>query len=121
MATSTTAVEHTPSPARAHRRLALPALTAGRLFWALVALNIADLVTTRAVLDRGGNERNPLLEPVVHGMWGAVALKAVGLVLVAALLNRCAGSPRARVFVGATVTWYAFVVVWNLTVLLRLH
>jgi hypothetical protein len=34
------------------------------LAW-LIGLNIADLITTRAVLDRGGSESNPLMQGVI--------------------------------------------------------
>jgi hypothetical protein len=117
MATSTTAIGNVQSTRSVWRRLS----TSRRLFWALVLLNAADLATTALVLDRGGSERNPLVEPLIHGMWGAVTIKIACLGLVAALLNRCAASARARVFLAAAATWYGFVVVWNVTVLVRLR
>src|ERR1044071_5566888 len=36
----------------------------------LIALNIADLVLTRHLLDRGGVEANPLMALFIAGGWG---------------------------------------------------
>jgi hypothetical protein len=90
------------------------------LLVALIALNLADLVTTRLVLDRGGAEGNPLMRPLVEGLWPALSSKVLCLVLVAALAVRCP-RPRWTVRLLAPVTvWYGLVVAWNLVVLSRL-
>jgi hypothetical protein len=85
----------------------------------LALLNLADLVTTRLVLDRGGDEGNPVMRPFVEGVWGAALLKCACVVTIAALVSRCAGSLRVRVGLCLVVAWYAAVVTWNATVLLR--
>lgn len=92
----------------------------GVLYLVLVALNAADLVTTRLVLDRGGTEANPLLEPVVASMVGAVAVKALCLAVIGSLLARCRPSARVVTVLVAVNVWYAFVVLWNVRVLAHL-
>lgn len=92
----------------------------GALFAVLVALNAADLVTTRLVLDRGGAEANPLLEPVVANLLGAVAVKALCLAVIGALLARCRRTARVAVLLVAVDAWYAIVVLWNVRVLTHL-
>jgi hypothetical protein len=86
---------------------------------ALAALNLADLVTTRLVLDRGGAEGNPIMRPFVDGVWGAATLKVGCIVLIAVLAKRCLGSVRVRRGLVGVVAWYAIVVAWNLVVLAR--
>lgn len=86
----------------------------------LTVLNLLDLVTTRLVLDRGGNEGNPLMEPVVTDFWGALALKAVFLAVIALLAVRCIRSTRAQLALLLVNSWYFVVVGWNAAVLLHL-
>jgi Domain of unknown function (DUF5658) len=86
----------------------------------LGVLNVADLITTRLVLDRGGDEGNPFMEPFAHSLATSVLLKALCLAAVVGLVSRLTPSVRivrALVFVNV---WYAFVVGWNAVVLLRL-
>jgi hypothetical protein len=85
----------------------------------LVALNIADLVTTRLVIDRGGVEGNPLMRPFVEGVWGAAAIKLACLTLIAVLAARCLGSVRVRRGLLLVDAWYVVVVAWNLAILAR--
>ncbi|HEX7096110.1 MAG TPA: DUF5658 family protein, partial [Acidimicrobiales bacterium] len=73
----------------------------------------------RLVLDRGGDESNPIMRPFVDGMWRAVALKVVCLAIVAVLVRRCPRSPRVLVALCASVLWYGFVVGWNLVGIAR--
>jgi hypothetical protein len=89
------------------------------LVTALALLNGADLLTTRLVLDRGGDEGNPLMRPFVEGVWGAAALKFGCLALIALLARRCLGSVRVRRGLVLVVGWYAVVVAWNVGVLAR--
>jgi hypothetical protein len=104
-----------PRPVRIHVPRAVVALLV-----ALAALNLADLITTRLVLDRGGAEGNPLMRPLVEGLWPALSSKALCLVLIAALAVRCP-RPRWTVRLLAPVTvWYGLVVAWNVVVLSRL-
>jgi hypothetical protein len=83
----------------------------------LGVLNIADLVTTRLVLDRGGSEGNPVMAPLVEGMWAAALLKLGCVALIAVLAQRCLGSVRVRWGLLIVCSWYAAVVSWNLVVL----
>lgn len=87
------------------------------LFAALGVLNVVDLVTTALVLDRGGAERNPFVQPIVHNLWHVALLKAVMLVIVATLLTRCRGSRVAGLALAGTTGWYLAVVCWNVVVL----
>ena len=87
------------------------------LFVALVVLNLLDVLTTMWVLDRGGSETNPFIEPIVDSMWTVTALKAGVLAIVGLLLARCRESrPIDLALVGVT-GWYIAVVAWNVTVL----
>jgi hypothetical protein len=90
-----------------------------RLFFWAVVLNIADLLTTYLVIRAGGIESNPVMEPLVGGVWGAVAVKALCL-LVVGLLVRDTHSRRVRNALVGVDAWYAVVVVWNLSILFRL-
>jgi hypothetical protein len=85
----------------------------------LAVLNLADLLTTRLVLSRGGSEGNPVMAPLVEGMWGAAVLKLACVGLIAMLAQRCLGSVRARCGLLVVVAWYAAVVSWNVVVLAR--
>jgi hypothetical protein len=85
----------------------------------LAVLNLADLVTTRMVLDRGGSEGNPVMRPFVDGMWGAALIKFACLALIATLAARCLGSVKVRRGLVLVDTWYLVVVAWNLAVLAR--
>ena len=88
------------------------------LAW-LIALNIADLVTTRAVLSRGGIESNPLMRGVIDNTMHASLLKFVCIVAVVALVLRTRVPHRVAWSLGVVNIWYALVVVWNLAVLAR--
>jgi hypothetical protein len=85
----------------------------------LAALNLADLLTTRLVLERGGAEGNPVMRPFVDGVWAAAAVKVICLALIAALASRCLGSVKARRGLMLVVAWYTIVVAWNLTIVVQ--
>jgi len=87
------------------------------LFAGLGVLNVLDLITTAMVLDRGGEERNPFVQPFVDNLWHVGLLKAMVLVLVATLLTRCQGSRIAELSLAGTTGWYLAVVFWNVAVL----
>ena len=87
------------------------------LYIALVVFNVLDLITTAVVLDRGGTERNPLVKPIVDGIWDVALVKGVVLVLVAVLLTRCRESRIADLALAGTTGWYIAVVIWNCAVL----
>ena len=80
------------------------------LYLSLVVLNLLDVITTSMVIDRGGAERNPFVQPFVHDMMQVAALKGVVLVVVAALLTRCPGSRIAELALTGTAGWYLAVV-----------
>lgn len=87
------------------------------MFVWLVLLNGLDVATTMMVLDRGGQERNPFVQPFVESLWQISGLKVLVLMLVACLLTRCAGSRIAELALAATTGWYLAVVSWNVMML----
>ncbi|MFT5202650.1 MAG: putative membrane protein [Candidatus Aldehydirespiratoraceae bacterium] len=87
------------------------------LFLALVVLNIFDLITTAMVLDRGGSERNPFVQPFVENIGEVALLKGALLALIAALLTRVEGSRLSEFALAGTTGWYLAVVCWNAAVL----
>ena len=93
------------------------ALTA-LLAW-LVGLNIADIVTTRAVLARGGVESNPVMQGIINNTMQASLVKSLCLVVVVGLVLRARSPGRIAWSLGAVDLWYALVVGWNLAVLAR--
>jgi hypothetical protein len=86
------------------------------LAW-LILLNIADLVTTHAVLDRGGSESNPLMQHIVDTAAHAWVLKGACLGVVALLVLRSRLPQRVSLTLGVVNLWYALVVAWNVGVL----
>lgn len=84
---------------------------------ALAVLNALDLLSTMAVIAAGGTEGNPLMRPLIEGVWPAVMVKALVLVIVAFLLGRCSNSRRIKLMMAVTTGWYIAVVAWNLTIL----
>jgi hypothetical protein len=83
----------------------------------LVVLNVLDVVSTAAVISAGGTENNPLMRPLVEGIWPAVVIKTAVLLTIAWLLGRSADSRRIGVMMACTTGWYIAVVCWNLTIL----
>lgn len=88
------------------------------LFVGLVLLNVADLISTHMVLSRGGEEGNPVMEPLVSNMWTAVSVKALCLGLIGYLVLKSRRSDRMLLVLAVVDLWYAFVVLWNVRVLL---
>lgn len=88
------------------------------LAW-LVGLNISDLITTRAVLLRGGAESNPVMNAIVDSTAHASFVKFLCLAIVVALALRTRFPSRTAWTLGAVNLWYALVVCWNLTMLAR--
>ncbi len=88
-----------------------------QVFSVLVMLNILDVITTAFVLDRGGSERNPFIEPMIDSLTQVTLLKLLVLGFVAALLMRCTQSRIADLALTAATGWYLAVVGWNLAVL----
>jgi hypothetical protein len=88
------------------------------LAW-LIALNIADLVTTHAVLARGGTESNPFMQGIIDTAAHAWVLKGACLAVVALLVLRSRSPQRVSLTLGVVNLWYAVVVAWNMGVLAR--
>lgn len=81
----------------------------------LAALNGLDLISTRLVLEAGGEEGNPLMAPIIHHPYAPVLVKGAGLGLVALVLRSCPRSAIVdRALCGVTVLYLA-IVTWNLT------
>ena len=110
-------MESTAAVARRHEAL-LATQRRLQLYWILWLLNAIDIVTTKLVLDRGGTEKNPIMEPLMEGLWGAIAVKVAVLAVVGLLITKC--PPRSRrpdVALVFVTGWYFAVVAWNLAVL----
>jgi hypothetical protein len=112
-----------PAPVTRLRPQSIPRLESWRvchslLAW-LIGLNIADLITTRVVLARGGTESNPLMQGVIDSTMQASMIKFACIVVVVALVLRTRFPHRVAWSLGAVDLWYALVVGWNLGVLAR--
>jgi hypothetical protein len=85
----------------------------------LGALNLLDLVTTRLVLNAGGEEANPIMAPIIHHPFAPALVKTGGFVLVAMVLKACPTRSAIvdRALVGVTGLYMA-IVSWNLLNLL---
>ncbi|MEM7141622.1 MAG: DUF5658 family protein [Actinomycetota bacterium] len=87
------------------------------LYAGLVVLNVFDIITTAMVLDRGGSESNPFVQPFVESIWQVSLLKAAVLVIIAVLVARVEGSRLSEFALAGTAGWYLAVVSWNVAVL----
>ncbi len=87
------------------------------MYFGLVVLNIADVITTAAVLDRGGVEGNPFVQPLIDGIWQVSFFKAVVLIIIALLLRQSRDSRIAHLALATASGWYLAVVLWNGVVL----
>lgn len=91
-----------------------------QLVLALLVLNLADVALTRAVIDRGGYEVNPLMRNLMEGFAAPVGLKLAVVALAGGLLLCCPANsrvadPAVRIVVGvysALVLWNAALLVW---------
>jgi len=97
-------------------------LTRRRLVLALslMVLNAADVLATRALLDRGGVEANPLMRGLMEGLAMPMGLKVLVAGSVGLLLLCC--PPRSKIAepaVAAVVAGYALVVGWNLLLVVQ--
>jgi len=89
-----------------------------RLALVLVALNVADVLLTRAVLDRGGVELNPLMRGLMAGLAAPLGLKFAVAALAGLLLLAC--PPRSKLAEPAVLTLvgvYTAIVMWNASLL----
>jgi hypothetical protein len=114
----TAAIDH--GAERATTTSGIGALTPRVLVATVAALNLLDVVTTKLVLDRGGREGNPLMQPFAHDVWRSVGIKGLCLLVIVALVDRCPRSPLVMRTLTAVNLWYVVVVSWNVGLLLRL-
>jgi len=90
------------------------------LAFALVLLNLADVVLTKVVLSAGGHEANPLVRPIIDHSFAPLVVKCGVALLVGWLLMIC--PPERRLVDRATavvVVIYAVVVGWNLGLVIQ--
>ena len=103
------------------RPLPAPRFDARELCHALVAcligLNIGDVITTRAVLARGGAESNPFMRAVVDNTLHTSLVKGLLLAIVLALVTRTRVHTRTAWTLCVVTIWYTVVVTWNLALL----
>ena len=85
----------------------------------LIGLNIGDVITTRAVMARGGAESNPLMRAVVDSTLHTSLLKGLLLAVVFVLVMRTRVHSRAALTLCVVTIWYTVVVTWNLALLAR--
>ncbi|MEM9201673.1 MAG: DUF5658 family protein [Actinomycetota bacterium] len=86
------------------------------LFGLLVTLNLLDVVTTELVLQAGGVETNPIMQPVVHSVPMVILIKVVALGAAGMLLARARPSLPVDVALTLVTGWYTAVIVWNVLV-----
>ncbi|MHB1138691.1 MAG: DUF5658 family protein [Microthrixaceae bacterium] len=84
----------------------------------LVLLNVVDVVLTKAVLERGGVEANPLMQDLMAGFAAPIGLKAAIAGVAGVLLLLCPAESRLATRAVATVAGlYLAIVVWNASLL----
>lgn len=85
---------------------------------AILVLNLCDVLLTRAVLDRGGVEGNPLMAGLMEGLAAPLGVKAIGAAVVGILLMI---SPIESKFAERAVVCvaglYLGIVIWNTAML----
>lgn len=84
----------------------------------IVALNILDVVLTKAIINKGGVEVNPLMANLMGGN-GWIAIKAIVVVIYASVLWHLLqkGSNLAMRIAVVSLILYTVVVGWNAAVL----
>jgi hypothetical protein len=92
------------------------------LFWIIAGLQVADLVTTYEILDKGGREGNVFMKEVILTPLAPV-VKALALLLLAAIVVRSQnyGSPRPpRLYALLWIVFamYIVVIVNNVSIVL---
>lgn len=87
------------------------------LFVLLIALNVADLVVTRYVLEQGGRELNPLLAALFKRMEPVLAMLMVKIPFLLAVYFLMPQVP--IVVMQVLVVGYACLMLWNVVQLQR--
>ncbi len=84
----------------------------------LVVLNVIDVLLTKAVLDRGGIEGNPLMQDLMAGFAAPIGVKAAVAAVAGLLLMMCPiESKLATRAVAGVAGLYLAIVVWNASLL----
>ena len=86
------------------------------LFGFLVALNLLDVITTELVLQAGGVETNPIMQPVVHSVPMVILVKVIALSAAGLLLLKAKPSLMVDIALTIVTGWYTAVIVWNVLV-----
>lgn len=85
---------------------------------AILVLNLCDVLLTRAVLDRGGVEGNPLMAGLMEGLAAPLGVKAIGAAVVGILLMISpVDSKFAERAVVCVAGLYLGIVLWNTAML----
>lgn len=87
---------------------------------AILVLNLADVVITKAILRLGGTEANPIMAPIMDHPAYPIVLKTVIALGVGGLL--LASPPQSKLSdraVGTVILAYTAVLVWNVGILLQ--
>lgn len=85
---------------------------------AILVLNLCDVLLTRAVLDRGGVEGNPLMAGLMEGLAAPLGVKAIGAAVVGILLMISpVDSKFAERAVVCVAGLYLGIVMWNTAML----
>ena len=88
---------------------------------ALVVLNLADVLLTKAIIHRGGVEGNPIMRGMMAGLAGPVGTKVTFSLIAALLLIMCPVTSRLANRAAATVAGiYVAIVAWNSALLMYL-
>jgi hypothetical protein len=86
----------------------------------LVALNLLDVLVTKWILALGGEERNPLMRPIIEHSATPILVKlGIALIVGVLVLSAPQRSRFTDIAVSATVVFYAAVVGWNVAVVLQ--
>lgn len=85
---------------------------------AIIVLNLADVLLTKAILARGGVEGNPLMRGMMAGFAAPIGTKLVFSALAGVLLVMCPASSKLADRAAATVAGiYVAIVLWNVALL----
>lgn len=91
------------------------------LFFVLAVLNIADVVTTKLLIDGGGYERNKVIAAVMDKLGVVPALLAVKVIMLAAIYAGCkfipAPADQVLALLAVAAGYYVGVVQGNLFVI----
>ena len=90
------------------------------LGFALVLLNLVDVLMTKWIIANGGQEANPVMKPIIDDPLAPLVVKCGMALMIGWLLLI---SPRERRFVDratlAVVIVYTVVIGWNISVMLE--